>query len=109
MRMSDLLEQLELTERDTDAVGVDRAYVRIIDAYNRKGSGGTLDAISNRIKAMTDPGKIAGMKQALKNILSNGGTTGLKITSGTEKGESLPKWSLTSSQKEYLSMLIDRL
>lgn len=109
MRMSVLLEQLELQERTTDAVGVDRAYIRIIDAYNRKGSGGALDAIANRIKAMTDDGKIAYMKQALQNILDNGGTTGLKITSGKEKGEALPKWSLTTSQKDYLSMLIKTL
>ena len=111
MGMRSLLEYLEneLTERETDAVGVDRAYVRIIDAYNRKGAGGALDAIYYRIKKMTDADKKAAMKQALKNILANGGTTGLKITTGAEKGEALPKWSLTTSQKEYLSMLIDRL
>ena len=111
MRMSDLLEQLEseLTERLTDAEGVDRAYVRIIDAYNRKGGSGALEAISIRIKAMTDKDKRAAMKQALKNILDNGGTTGLVVGSGEEQGEKLPKWSLNATQKDYLEMLIAKL
>lgn len=111
MRMSDLLEQLEseLTERLTDAEGVDRAYVRIIDAYNRKGGGGALEAISIRIKAMTDKDKRAAMKKALQNILANGGTTGLTVSSGAERGEKLPKWSLNATQKDYLEMLIAKL
>ena len=109
MRMSDLLEQLELTERLTDAEGVDRAYVRIIDAHNRKGANGALEAISIRIKAMTDADKIKAMKKALQNILANGGTTGLTVGSGAERGEKLPKWSLSATQKDYLEMLIAKL
>jgi hypothetical protein len=109
MRMSVLLEQLELQERETDAYGVDRAYVRIIDAFNRKGPTGALDAIANRIKAMTDAGKLLSMKQALQNILAKGGTTGMKITTGKEKGEDLPKWTLTTSQKGYIEHLISTL
>jgi hypothetical protein len=71
MRMSFLLEQLELAERDEAATPKEpmaRAMVRIADAYDRGGEFEALQATVRRIDATKDQGKKEGIVAALKAI-----------------------------------------
>jgi len=93
MRMSVLLEQLELAERDaadTPKEPMARALIRIADAYGRGGEFEALQATIRRIDATKDQFKKEGIVDALKAILKNGGTKGLSAA-----GEKLPAWTLS--------------
>ena len=93
MRMSVLLEQLELAERDaadTPKEPVTRALIRISDAYGRGGEFEALQATIRRIDATKDQFKKLGIVDALKDILRNNGTKGMSVG-----GEKLPDWTLS--------------
>lgn len=115
MRMSVLLEQLEqfdLEERaDASKDPVTRAMQRIADAYNGKsiksksGPQAALDAIAQRIDKTSDSGKLEGLASVLQEILSKGGTKGMT----TKDGEKMPDWTLNSTQKKFLEMLLTRI
>lgn len=96
MRMSVLLEQLELAERDaadTPKHPVARAAVRIADAYDRGGEFEALQATVRRIDAIKDPAKAQGVVDALKAILKEGGFP--KALSGLDVSDKAKNWKLS--------------
>lgn len=96
MRMSVLLEQLELQERDAAATPkhpVARALVRIADAYDRGGEFEALQATVRRIDAITDPAKAQGVVDALKAILKDGGFP--KASAGLDVSDKAKGWKLS--------------
>lgn len=116
MGMSSLLTLLEnrLDERDASEVPkdvVNRAFIRVFDAYNRgeskvRGGGpdAALKAIAQRIDKTEDYMKLVGIKWMIETILKKDGTIGISVA-----GEAAPKWTLSATNRKFLEMLLKRV
>jgi hypothetical protein len=112
MNMSRILELLERREEsETPKDGRDRALVRVFDAFERaekkaEGSGpdAALKAIAQRIDKTDDFFKLSGISDMIGEIISKGGTTGIRIS-----GATTPKWTLSKTNEKFLQMLKQRV